>query len=167
MIDNKTKSYRNAQTNNNQVTKQVHFAMEGPSTQVKELKDEPERDPEEEYLREEEARLFALQGERKYKCQLCTEEHSLENCDKFLKMDHRQRWTYLGGSCFNCLRPGHMSTKCRAKPHCKCGKKHHQLLHPTVRTGQKPSSEKESGMYHMEEVEDHLEHQEDSEDGSQ
>ena len=72
---------------------------------------------------------------RRRKCLICSEDHTISRCPKFLEMDINQRTKYLTENkiCFNCFPKGHQSTECRFERNCKttgCLVKHHCLLHP-------------------------------------
>jgi hypothetical protein len=64
-------------------------------------------------------------------CPLCNHSHKLFKCDRFLKMQPRQRLNHVKrlGLCFNCLQP-FVKNHMRSKQMCrKCNKRHHTLLH--------------------------------------
>ena len=63
--------------------------------------------------------------------------HPLSNCGEFQSMTREERWDIVmkGARCKNCLKPGHIASKCRAPPMCrKCHKFHHTLLHKEAET---------------------------------
>ena len=71
--------------------------------------------------------------------------HPLSSCGKFQGLSREERWELVmkNARCKNCLKPGHIATKCRAPPMCKkCRKNHHTLLHREAET--KPEEKKES-----------------------
>lgn len=64
-------------------------------------------------------------------CPLCKEQHALFSCKSFLDLSAQDRVIQAKRLklCFNCLRTGHMSTRCKSR-HCrKCDKSHNTLLH--------------------------------------
>ncbi|CAH2108130.1 unnamed protein product [Euphydryas editha] len=65
------------------------------------------------------------------KCPMCKGTHILFHCDKFRDLSIEKRIAKVKDLkvCFNCLRPGHINTKCRLS-HCRyCRYKHSTLLH--------------------------------------
>ena len=80
-------------------------------------------------------------------CVVCgRENHPLASCGKFQSATQEERWDIVmkGARCKNCLRPGHIASKCRAPPACKkCRKYHHTLLHKEA--DPKPKEPKEPG----------------------
>ena len=63
-------------------------------------------------------------------CSLCNGSHRLFKCDKFLKMQAKQRYNHAkqSGLCFNCLQP-FTSNQTFSKQVCRqCHKRHHTLL---------------------------------------
>ena len=72
--------------------------------------------------------------------------HPLSSCGKFQSATREERWDMVmkGARCKNCLKPGHIASKCRAPPMCKrCHKHHHTLLHREADT--RPEESKEPG----------------------
>lgn len=65
-------------------------------------------------------------------CLLCSGEHVLNYCPEFKQLPvaiRRQKAAELG-TCFNCLREGHITTACTSTSRCLiCNKSHHTLLH--------------------------------------
>ena len=60
------------------------------------------------------------------------ESHPLASCSQFQRMTREERWDVVkkDARCKNCLKTGHMASRCRAPPMCKrCRKYHHTLLH--------------------------------------
>jgi len=76
----------------------------------------------------------------KLQCVLCKDSHRLFKCDKFLRMDVKQRLNYAKQSklCFNCLQPYVKNHTCSKQVCYHCHKKHHSLLHLNVQ--QRPNS---------------------------
>ena len=73
--------------------------------------------------------------------------HPLGNCVKFQSATREEHWDLVmsNARCRNCLKSGHIASKCRAPPMCKkCHKQHHTLLHKGAGTklqgGKEPSS---------------------------
>ena len=80
------------------------------------------------------------------------ETHPLNNCGKFLGMSRDERWAFVkkNGYCMNCLKAGHMASKCRAPPACrKCHKAHHQLLYIEVKPSEEKTTETVSSATHV------------------
>ena len=60
--------------------------------------------------------------------------HILSSCERFGCMSHEDKLNVLYKSklCFNCLKPNHRASDCRAETHCNepgCHGRHHTLLH--------------------------------------
>lgn len=66
-------------------------------------------------------------------CLLCNlDNHPLYKCSTFNQMaiDERREYVRKQNLCFNCLRRGHSSSKCKSENRCtKCRKMHHSILH--------------------------------------
>ena len=65
-------------------------------------------------------------------CAICEQEHYVYQCEKFGKMsiDERQKAVQENHLCFNCLKKGHSSRRCRNRYRCReCRRSHHTLLH--------------------------------------
>ena len=65
-------------------------------------------------------------------CKLCSQTHTMENCQEFQKMtlQERREVTRRFGLCRGCLRRGHVAKDCKRKQRCKqCGGLHPTLLH--------------------------------------
>ncbi|XP_045541516.1 uncharacterized protein LOC123723018 [Papilio machaon] len=74
----------------------------------------------------------ALHVVSKISCPLCSEEHLLCRCKRFIQesVDQRRQIAKNHGLCFNCLRSSHLNINCRMNIKCKtCNRKHHTLLH--------------------------------------
>ena len=68
-------------------------------------------------------------------CPFCASSHSPFACDKFrgMKVQDRIKIAREKNLCFNCLKPGHMSARCRFDRCCTvddCKQKHTKFLHP-------------------------------------
>ena len=65
------------------------------------------------------------------RCSLCNGSHRLFHCDKFLKMQEKQRFNYAKQSrlCFNCLQPHTKNHTCSKQVCRHCHNRHHTLLH--------------------------------------
>lgn len=66
------------------------------------------------------------------KCEYCNGvNHPLYNCEKFkgLSVEEKRKSVIDLGACFNCLRKGHSSFRCRSNGCSRCRRKHHTLLH--------------------------------------
>ena len=64
-------------------------------------------------------------------CSLCHESHRLIKCDKFLRMQPRQRHNYAKQSnlCFNWLQIYSKNHQCSRQLCRQCNRRHHTLLH--------------------------------------
>jgi len=64
-------------------------------------------------------------------CSLCNGSHRLFKCDKFIKMQAKQRLNHakLSGLCFNCLQPFTRNHTCSKQVCRQCHRRHHTLLH--------------------------------------
>lgn len=65
-------------------------------------------------------------------CSICSKNHSVYQCDTFLKLsvDERIERVKSKNMCLNCLKIGHRIYECKNSHTCKtCTKKHHTLLH--------------------------------------
>ena len=72
----------------------------------------------------------------KLQCALCKDSHRLFRCDKFLRMEVKQRLNYAKQSklCFSCLQPYVKNHTCSKQVCLHCHKKHHTLLHLNVQS---------------------------------
>jgi len=76
------------------------------------------------------------------KCIHYAGNHNLNKCDEFLSKTVAQRSAIVKQNklCFNCMRSGHFTPKCKLKGRCThCGRAHHSLLHAASETQQDPS----------------------------
>ena len=65
-------------------------------------------------------------------CVFCGALHTVTACNEFKKLKVHTRKDEVTSKrlCFNCLRSGHMVTKCPSTHNCKeCVRRHHSLLH--------------------------------------
>lgn len=64
-------------------------------------------------------------------CFVCNELHILRKCPKFLAMSTFERRNIIQGKtvCFNCLANDHFVNKCSSRHNCRCGQRHHTLIH--------------------------------------
>jgi len=65
-------------------------------------------------------------------CVNCAGSHNLAACEDFLSKPIAQHSTLVKKKqvCFNCLRPGHFTSKCPSRSRCThCRRMHHSLLH--------------------------------------
>jgi hypothetical protein len=64
-------------------------------------------------------------------CTLCNDWHKLFKCDKFVKLQPRQRHNHVKqqGPCFSCLQPFVKGHTCSQQQCRICHKRHHSLLH--------------------------------------
>lgn len=67
---------------------------------------------------------------KKY-CTICTEEHWITECRRFLDADTDEKWKMAMENklCFRCLRKRHQRFTCRSPPCKRCKKNHHTMLH--------------------------------------
>jgi hypothetical protein len=77
-------------------------------------------------------------------CPLCKGTHSLFNCNKFLELQPRQRFTQAKqlNLCFNCLEAYTQNHTCSTQGCQQCHKRHHTLLHRDVQN--QPTTDKGS-----------------------
>jgi len=64
-------------------------------------------------------------------CLKCSGDHFLTKCPDFKKFNLDEKWNYVKQKrlCFWCLSTDHNVESCHYKKPCKCGEKHHYLLH--------------------------------------
>ncbi|KRZ89863.1 hypothetical protein T08_3455, partial [Trichinella sp. T8] len=67
-------------------------------------------------------------------CAVCNGEHTIFQCDQFLRATPDERWSLCSkrGLCFHCLYKGHLANRCSRRKPCGeagCTLKHHRLLH--------------------------------------
>jgi hypothetical protein len=77
-------------------------------------------------------------------CSLCHDAHKIFKCDRFFKMQPRQRLSYAKQAdlCFNCLQTFTKTHTCSKQMCPQCHKRHHNLLHIDRQT--QPSNHKGS-----------------------
>jgi hypothetical protein len=65
------------------------------------------------------------------KCSLCHDAHKIFKCDRFLKINPRQRLSHArqANLCFNCLQTFSRTHTCSKQTCRRCNKRHHTLLH--------------------------------------
>ena len=77
-------------------------------------------------------RSYAATVGRKEACMVCRKgNHPLRDCANLQGTTLEERWEIVkkAALCRNCLKPGHIASKCRKLPMCKrCNKYHHTLL---------------------------------------
>ncbi|CAH8590988.1 unnamed protein product [Schistosoma margrebowiei] len=76
----------------------------------------------------------ANNSKEKAKCSVCSLDHAIYKCPKFLALTVQERWSHakVNGICFVCLRQGHKVSECKLAKRCNvegCERKHHSLLH--------------------------------------
>ena len=64
----------------------------------------------------------------KLQCPLCNESHKFFKCDRFLKLQPKERANQLR-LCFNCLQSFFKGHACSRQMCLNCNKRHHTLLH--------------------------------------
>ncbi|XP_073835822.1 uncharacterized protein [Musca autumnalis] len=65
-------------------------------------------------------------------CYCNSSEHNISTCSSFANIVVSERFNFVkrSGHCINCLRKGHMVSKCPSKSRCRvCNSAHHTLLH--------------------------------------
>ena len=74
---------------------------------------------------------FAATNKSVSSCTLCSGQHALGACQRFLGMTVSERREHARSKrlCYNCLRPDHMSRVCSRGSCRTCRGKHHTLLH--------------------------------------
>ena len=81
-------------------------------------------------------------------CPACNKEsHPLHQCSKFMSMDVVQRCKLVNRSklCYNCLKSGHLASKCLSKHRCRdCQGLHHTSIHQVKPAG--PVQQSQSGL---------------------
>ncbi|XP_075151122.1 uncharacterized protein LOC142225231 [Haematobia irritans] len=68
----------------------------------------------------------------KITCHVCSQDHYLKTCSKFLEMSPADRFLAVKrcNLCINCFSPNHRLNQCMNRLSCsKCGSKHNTLLH--------------------------------------
>lgn len=73
----------------------------------------------------------------KHECIHCKEQHNINNCQAFAKMQPQERLNWVKNTklCTNCLKEGHKNNDCKSQYRCKtCKKNHHSLLHIEFKT---------------------------------
>ncbi len=88
-------------------------------------------------------------------CRYCTKQHYSDECLKYKTVDDRKR--QIRGSCFRCLREGHIANECKRNKTCvHCGEYNkHQISLCLKMFGERSISES-SGVSLLEEVSDCL-----------
>lgn len=59
------------------------------------------------------------------RCCYCEQSHMPENCHIVKQIESRKQSLKSSVRCFNCLVQGHVVRRCRSRPQCTCGHKHH------------------------------------------
>lgn len=91
----------------------------------------------------------STKGKKKFKCQCCSENHSIFRCRKFLDLnaDNRLQLIKSKKMCECCFSTKHPTQNCSASFSCSisgCQRKHHYLLHRDTRSPRTPSNRPES-----------------------
>ena len=76
--------------------------------------------------------MTTRQTKKTFQCRVCTAEHPLKRCQKFLTLAPTLQWeaAVRNGYCVNCLAHQHSKGDCLSGKGCKkCGRAHHTLLH--------------------------------------
>lgn len=94
------------------------------------------------------------------KCQICGEDHLVFKCAEFLETNYKEGTLLVREKdlCFNCLRPGHTTSKCKSTSCKYCGKGHHSLLHLHLNDGSNQQNTSQSSHITNEAVKSHLVH---------
>ncbi|XP_065091625.1 uncharacterized protein LOC135712602 [Ochlerotatus camptorhynchus] len=72
------------------------------------------------------------------KCPVCSQEHYISRCQKFLGLSvaQRQQLAMKKRLCHNCLKGEHIAKNCSSDFNCKhCNRRHHSLLHAGTSDG--------------------------------
>ncbi|XP_018575579.1 uncharacterized protein LOC108914291 [Anoplophora glabripennis] len=90
------------------------------------------------------SRSFAITN--KSSCALCNNEHTIQNCPKFLALSSVEKYQEARRLrlCVNCLRDNHITKHCKALKCRKCGKAHNTLLHFENSKGDIPNTSSDS-----------------------
>jgi len=76
--------------------------------------------------------LFLNTAESPRKCPLCSSNHNIYQCPKFIDKNPQERFTIIKQNrwCLNCLSNTHNTFKCNSTHTCRlCNSRHHSLLH--------------------------------------
>ncbi|XP_036140498.1 uncharacterized protein LOC118644875 [Monomorium pharaonis] len=79
--------------------------------------------------------LLVAKDSKKPDCIFCKSSHDSQSCEsaRKLTLDERKETVKREGCCFNCLKRGHVSQKCRVKTKCDwCSKRHVLLMCPGI-----------------------------------
>ena len=76
-------------------------------------------------------------------CCYCRETHPAEECAKMPKVEERKQFLRNSGTCFVCMKQGHLSRQCKSNNRCKrCHGRHHTSI--CFKTASKEVNEKRS-----------------------
>nr|BDT62739.1 MAG: hypothetical protein [Metapenaeus ensis nimavirus] len=84
---------------------------------------------------------------RGYACPFCSQQHNLNYCDGYLKLDleGRKNFVFKHKLCRGCLMKGHIFKNCRQKVKCKtCNRLHPTSLHDDTRMQRENKEESET-----------------------
>ena len=84
-----------------------------------------------------------------FACHYCSSQHPLRSCDSFkaLPLQKRREWVAEKKLCFLCFGRSHRVTDCKSRNRCSvgdCGKRHHELVHPSDRNSGGHTGQQES-----------------------
>ena len=70
--------------------------------------------------------MYTAQGQPKFSCVFCHQEHKPQHCKTVTKIETRKSILRKSGKCFLCLRDGHVLRNCSQSFTCfKCQDKHY------------------------------------------
>nr|XP_029732110.1 uncharacterized protein LOC115268197 [Aedes albopictus] len=84
------------------------------------------------HTQKSQSRATTLTVTNELRCVFCEKAHFNHQCEELLKLSatDRNAKAKQAGVCYNCLRKGHMTSKCSSKHSCRdCNKRHHTVLH--------------------------------------
>lgn len=79
-------------------------------------------------------------------CSYCKGEHAIYACEEFLNLSVPQKRDFVrkANLCFNCLRPGHSTKRCKLGPCRECKSWHNTLLHESLKNNKVSPTSNES-----------------------
>jgi len=79
--------------------------------------------------------LVVSKDQKRVECIFCKSNHDSQNCEtaRKLTLDERKEIVKRENACFNCLKRGHVSQKCKIKTKCDwCSRRHVLLMCPGI-----------------------------------
>ncbi|XP_072401038.1 uncharacterized protein [Diabrotica undecimpunctata] len=76
-------------------------------------------------------------------CVFCKGDHSIYSCEQFLRLSIFERRNFVNKAklCLNCLRTGHIRSKCKLGPCRKCKQWHNTLIHEEISSNKHENNE--------------------------